>query len=63
MRGEFSRAAWAFDVVPNLRQQEISEQKRSQVYDFASIFARFALTLIQLLKILMDTKFEGFIEH
>ena len=20
MRGEFSRAAWAFDVVPNLRQ-------------------------------------------
>ena len=36
---------------------------RLQVYDFASIFARFAPTLIQLLKILMDTKFRGFIEH
>ena len=41
-RGEFSRAAWEFDVVLNSRQQEIVlKQKLNQNYNIASILTQF----------------------
>ena len=39
--GKFSPAAWKFDVLLNLRQYEVPEQKLSQIYDIALIFTHF----------------------
>lgn len=56
--GKFSRAAWGFDVVLNMRQQEVPEQKLSQIYDIALIyFTHFCTHVRQLQKFSIDTKF------
>ena len=62
-RGKLSRAAQVFDVVLNSRQQEIPEQKLSQIYDIASIFTQFCADVRQLQKFSMDTKFKDLIVH
>ena len=46
--GKFSPAAWEFDVVLNLRQYEVPEQKLSQIYDIALIFTHFCARVRQL---------------
>ena len=60
---KLSRASWEFDFVLNSEQQEIPEQRNTQIYDIASIFTHFCARVRQLLKFSIDTKFWDLIEN